>query len=306
MFVIPAVVIVAYLAVNQAYFDTPLQISGTVKRLPLTPVRVVVSLVWAAIGVAVLLGVRRPIRRSARLLLTRRFLAATGWYAAFCVGLLGYYSTLQAVPYLWYFAPLALEGTLLVMLLVADLAQGAILEAADRPGANARVAARIPAFILLVPLVGALVWSIPGYVSPGTRALMTHDARAGSWIDHHLPPSARVGSWDAGVIGYFAHRRVVNLDGVVNSHAYYEAGRHGRIPDFLAARGVDWVANHGGDVRGHDPGVNRQIRAFFGDQRARRITVVYRDTYDYSGSLDGSRTDLSTKRMGTYVYRLSP
>lgn len=38
-----------------------------------------------------------------------------------------------------------------------------------------------------------------------------------------LPEGSVVGSWDAGVIGYFSHFPVVNLDGVVNSHDYLHA-----------------------------------------------------------------------------------
>ncbi len=304
LFAIPVIVVVAYLVTNQAFFDTPLQISGTVKRLPLTPTRVIVTVVWVLVGVAVIVGTRRPISTASRLRRTRRFLAVTGWYTTFCVGLVGYYSTLQEVPYLWYFAPLALDGTFLVMLLVADLAEGAILDNVGHTGRRAWLSARIPALILLVPLLAALGWSIPGYVDPGARALMVHDAAAGRWIDHHLPPDARIASWDAGVIGYFAHRHVVNLDGVVNSHAWYEASRHGATGAFLTRRDVEWVANHGGDVNGRDPDIDRQIQALFDARRLGAIRVVYRTTYDYTGTIDGSRTDTSTKKMGTYVYRI--
>jgi hypothetical protein len=315
LLVVPVVVIVAYLVTNLVWFDTALQISGTVKRLPFTPVRAVLALVWAALGLAVLLGARRPIKASSRAKRARRFLSGSAWYATFCVGLLGYYTTLQSVPYLWYFAPLALEAVWLAMLFTADLAEGAVLDArpastsdADTEAATVHGAlgakARAPVAILAVPLLVALAWSIKSYVDPGARALMVHDAKAGTWISTHLPPDARVASWDAGVIGYFSQRRVVNLDGVVNSIEYYRATQDGTVNRFLADRNVRWVANHGGDVNGADPGVDRQIRNYLGKVAARRITVVYRDTYDYTGSLDGSRTDTSDKRMGTYVYRL--
>lgn len=313
-FVVPAVVIAAYLVVNEVFFDTALQISGSIKRLPITPLRGAIAVVWAAIGIALLLAARRPIKRTTRAPLVRRFFSVTAWYAAFCIGLLGYYTTLQSVPYLWYFAPLALYGTLVIVLAVADLAQGAVLEAIrSSKTVNGKTvngttvsgaAVRAPALILCVPLVVAFAWSIPSIVDPGARALMVHDAAAGRWIDSHLPPDARIASWDAGTLGYFADRRIVNLDGVVNSQEWYEALHDGRTPEFLAARDVGWVANHGGDVGGRDPDIDRQIRALFGHDAVGRISVVYRDTYTFSGTLDGSRTDTSTKRMGTYVYRL--
>ena len=38
-----------------------------------------------------------------------------------------------------------------------------------------------------------------------------------------LPEGSVIGSWDAGVIGYFSRFPVVNLDGLVNSYAYFRA-----------------------------------------------------------------------------------
>ncbi|HET8930415.1 MAG TPA: hypothetical protein VFN21_07150 [Acidimicrobiales bacterium] len=304
IFVVPALVIVTYLVVNQIFFGTAMQISGSIKRLPLTPLRGALVVVWATLGLALLLAARRPIKRSTRAPLVRKFFAATAWYGAFCIGLLGYYSTLQEVPYLWYFAPLALYGTFLIVLAVADLAEGAVVEAAQSSKPERSLATRAPALTLCVPLVVGLAWSVPSILDPGARALMVHDAAAGRWIDTHLPPEARVASWDAGTLGYFANRQVVNLDGVVNSLDWYEALQNGRTADFLAARDVGWVANHGGEVNSRDPDIDRQIRALFGGDRIDAITVVYGDVYAFSGTLDGSRTDTSTKRMGTWVYRL--
>ena len=74
-----------------------------------------------------------------------------------------------------------------------------------------------------------------------------------------LPDDAILGSWDAGAIGYFAERPVVNLDGVVNSYDYLRADpdkwglwlRREGVP----ALGVTHLAN---SVRGADEtGVGR-------------------------------------------------
>jgi hypothetical protein len=46
--------------------------------------------------------------------------------------------------------------------------------------------------------------------------------RAAAWARTHLPPDARVGTWNAGIIGYLSQRQVVNLDGLVNTRAYFE------------------------------------------------------------------------------------
>ena len=49
---------------------------------------------------------------------------------------------------------------------------------------------------------------------------------AGLWIRTHLPPDAIIGSWNAGTIGYLSQRRVVNLDGLVNSRNFYRFEQH--------------------------------------------------------------------------------
>ncbi len=79
-------------------------------------------------------------------------------------------------------------------------------------------------------------------------------------MDRVLPGDSVVGSWDAGVIGYFSRFPVVNLDGLVNSYDFYRA--RNRYPYWQARKevpaaasafyqhyGVTWFANvAGGDL----------------------------------------------------------
>jgi hypothetical protein len=37
------------------------------------------------------------------------------------------------------------------------------------------------------------------------------------WLSTETEPHARIGAWNSGIIGYYSHRTVVNLDGVVNN-----------------------------------------------------------------------------------------
>ena len=53
-----------------------------------------------------------------------------------------------------------------------------------------------------------------------------------------LPDNSVIGSWDAGVIGYFSRFPVVNLDGVVNSYDYFREITRDRISQFRQLRGV--------------------------------------------------------------------
>jgi len=46
--------------------------------------------------------------------------------------------------------------------------------------------------------------------------------QAAGWIKANLPEEATVGAWNAGAIGYLSERRVVNLDGLVNTWAFHQ------------------------------------------------------------------------------------
>ncbi|MFK7740563.1 MAG: hypothetical protein AB8H80_09570 [Planctomycetota bacterium] len=72
---------------------------------------------------------------------------------------------------------------------------------------------------------------------------------AATWLAANAPPEARVGSFDAGVIGYFAPQPVTNLDGLVQSRAFYEARHRGEpIDTYLRAANIEWIANVATDL----------------------------------------------------------
>ena len=62
-------------------------------------------------------------------------------------------------------------------------------------------------------------------------------------MDRVLPEDSVVGSWDAGVIGYFSRFPVVNLDGLVNSYGYLRAQREGTEATFYQRYGITYFAN---------------------------------------------------------------
>ena len=68
--------------------------------------------------------------------------------------------------------------------------------------------------------------------------------QAAEWIGRNTPPGARIGSWNAGMLGYFSGRSVVNLDGLVNDRSYFERViRRGELEGYLSAEGIDWLAD---------------------------------------------------------------
>ncbi len=67
---------------------------------------------------------------------------------------------------------------------------------------------------------------------------------AGRWVTQSLPPDAVLGMKDSGAFTYFSERRVMNMDGVVNSYEYQETLCSGGLSEFLAQHGVQYVAQH--------------------------------------------------------------
>jgi hypothetical protein len=69
-------------------------------------------------------------------------------------------------------------------------------------------------------------WSVKRWHDQTLQQLRTNTLyTAAQWVSAHLPADAVIGSWNAGTISYLSGRRVVNLDGLVNSWNYYESER---------------------------------------------------------------------------------
>lgn len=63
-------------------------------------------------------------------------------------------------------------------------------------------------------------------------------------VNERVPRGAVLAAWQSGAIGYYAgdDHTVVNLDGVVSPPAA-DATRDGTIPEYIRARGVQWLAD---------------------------------------------------------------
>ena len=95
------------------------------------------------------------------------------------------------------------------------------------------------------------------YVDHRSETTITHNwvvsSYAGTLITNRvIPDDSIVGSWDAGVIGYFSHFPVVNLDGLVNSYDYFRATaadrrsyiQRGKFHPLHQEFGITHLANH--------------------------------------------------------------
>jgi hypothetical protein len=293
LLVAPVVTVGLYVAANLVAFGRPMQISGDIKRVDLTAGVALSVLVVAAI--AFLVGrALRGMALSARFPNLTGFLALTGWYVPFCIGLVGYYTLLSSQTWLWYFAPLVLYGVGLLIHGGTDLLDGAAVEG---PSSLRAVQA-----ILLLPLLGGFLFLGRQFVDPDLRSIQEANRDAGRWISANLPEDAVVASWDAGVLGSFTDQPVVNLDGVVNSGEFADAVANGTAGELLQAEGVTHIANHGGSVDGDDPVAREIVDQLYGDDTGARMTTLLAEPFAYSGST----TRGSSGAMAMFVFELPP
>ena len=307
VFALPAVVIAAYLALNQSVFGTPLQVSGLIKQRSLGAVTIGAFLVVALVALAIgrhgfrrLHGTRA--RRPARFPHTGAVALRTAWFGAFCVLIVGYYTVLQSQQWLWYYGPVLLYLVVLFVLAVADITEASLRDRAA--GASPARTVGPVAAIFVLPLVLALLYTGRQFTDPTLRSIQIANRDAGVWIDANLPDDAILASWDAGAVGYFSHRRVVNIDGVVNSLEFRDAMRTGTDASRLACQGVGFITNHGPE--GSDPEILAMIRRMDGDAAADGAVAIYAVPFTYSGTTTGSAgTDSSGERtMGMFVYEI--
>jgi hypothetical protein len=289
-FVPVGVVAAMYLAFNQIVFGNPLQVSGVIKRQPLSAGRLVAVVVVAAVALAITIGARRL--ASVRFERTTTFLSNTAWFAAACVLLVGYYRVLSVEVYLWYYAPIALYLFMLLLHAAGDFAEAVVAEEQSLRTVQA---------ILMLPFAVAFVFSARQITDPQLRSLQEGDRAAALWVRDNVPPGVVLASWDAGVVGYFSDRPVVNLDGVVNSFEWERARHHApeATAKFVLARGVTMIVNHGELVNGEDPGITRNVADLLGPSF--HVKQLHREEYVYAGAAGGKR---GTRRMATFVYVL--
>ena len=67
--------------------------------------------------------------------------------------------------------------------------------------------------------------------------------KAAKWLGEHVAPEAKVGSWNAGVLGYYAKHRVVNLDGLINNFDLLPYLEKKRVVDYIKNEGIEYLSD---------------------------------------------------------------
>jgi hypothetical protein len=157
---------------------------------------------------------------------------------------------------IWYTVP---ETLTLILAIGCILGEGLSRLADVRGRIGGLIGRSAVAVAALLALMGvAQVWTgtlpRPYVVAPDGTQQEAYEAAL--WMNAHLPEGARVGSFSAGLLGYFADCcRVINLDGLANTpgfideeligHILYDRGLADQDPlrAYLRSEGIVYLAN---------------------------------------------------------------
>jgi len=109
-----------------------------------------------------------------------------------------------------------------------------------------------PAVALGLILVSAhLAWHT---FKPNARYAGDVYVESALWVRDHLPATALMAMHDSGTFSYFSRRRVVNMDGLVNSLDYEHALCENRLDQYLKEHNVRYLVDIAADLPiGHPP-----------------------------------------------------
>jgi len=272
---------------NDAFFDQLPQLYFVPRGGPRIPILLTAAGLLAAMLLAPLAPQRRQATRQIGLLLV----PTVGIVAA-----LLFHSAIRWHVREWYFAPVALVAAALLGILV-DYVHGALrgtrlVWGIDRQeqgsagrelpaGSPARPQWRAPA---IAALYGLVVIALVALYGSQQSERWAHDLphrlnflEAARWLGENTDPEARIGSLNAGIVGYFSGRTVINLDGVVNEEAY-EARRDGRLIEYVHAEEITYLA----DLQDAFTSISRTEDLFSSFQR---VTTIGRPVYYFGGGL---------------------
>lgn len=136
-----------------------------------------------------------------------------------------------SVPFLWYRTPH-------ILLLVLSLALWfQHLRSSPKRARYAQVA--LAGYVAL----GVATWT--QWLHPACAGLAAEKARVGRWLDANTESDALVGGWDCGTVAGHTSRRLMNLDGLINSWEYKKYLDAGRTQEFITeVQPVDYLVQY--------------------------------------------------------------
>jgi Dolichyl-phosphate-mannose-protein mannosyltransferase len=104
---------------------------------------------------------------------------------------------------------------------------------------------------VVVQFSAYIVQSFPLHVDAAHQEAYLDDIKQ---LEANTPPHAIIGSTGGGIVAYFVKdRTIVNLDGLMNSYAYYQSMTTGKTPQFLDKMGLQYVYGSAYLITSSDP-----------------------------------------------------
>ena len=152
-------------------------------------------------------------------------------HTAFVVISIGHFSHVTRHYYAWLYITWCLWGALLIPTLLSRLGSAK----------SRRLMVSLGLAVFVVMQGNA---AIGRFVRPSTPVFDARRVRLVAWLDRNLPADARIGAWNAGVLGYFSKHTVVNLDGLANDRDFFRLLQSGApITDYLRREQITYVVD---------------------------------------------------------------
>ncbi|MCC7516487.1 MAG: hypothetical protein IT470_04000 [Pseudomonadales bacterium] len=164
--------------------------------------------------------------------------------AIFCLGVFAvfcYHAGFRSFVRSWYYVPVALA----MLLLLAGVS--ARWEFVCRQYAWA-LRGRVVSAACWLLCFSAVLWAYSPLKLTGTVQEPSIHTVAAQWIDANTPPDAVIGSMNSGILSYLVHRKVINLDGVVDARSM-RAHWDKRQPEYIHERGIRYLVDNDGALQ---------------------------------------------------------
>ncbi len=139
------------------------------------------------------------------------------------------------VPEIWYLAP--------YLMLAAWLAASLAAYIEKHYGTRALLFAAGSMLVLYIPFTVS-IWTTR--FDPLSYSAYTLRAEMGRWLSQNTDGNALIGSWNAGILGAHSNRRLINLDGLINSWEYkIRYLDTNKVSQYIhAVSGIEYIAEY--------------------------------------------------------------
>jgi hypothetical protein len=95
------------------------------------------------------------------------------------------------------------------------------------------------AFLLLVPFLNYIYYFVPYQIESQYEDAYLGGAHA---LENYTEPGSTIGTTGGGIVAYFIRdRKIINLDGLINSNEYFQRMRRGKTTEYFDRIGLDYV-----------------------------------------------------------------